>query len=162
MNRLQLYTSNRPVDVVLYWEKEGFLELDPPYQRGDVWGLERRRNLIYSIVAGIPIASVIVNDRCKTDAWGYPEKHIAVIDGKQRLTTILRFIEGEFSVPGKWFDLDDPEILFSELPVGRRRSFKFHPLAFCEGGLPSMDAEREVFELVNFGGVPQGQTDIIE
>jgi len=63
------------------------LVLNPSYQRGDVWPTTHCQELIISILRGIPIPSVIVLK--KTDS-GYG--HWEVVDGKQRLTSILRFI----------------------------------------------------------------------
>jgi hypothetical protein len=156
LERLILAQTARPLDVVAYWRNEGHLELSPPYQRGDVWGLIRRRNLIRSILLGIPIPSIIVNDRFAAN-WG---EEIAVIDGKQRITTILMFLDGEIAVPGQWFGMSDASIRYCDLTLPMQRRLRGTPIPFCEGKLGSIDAEAEVFELVNFGGVPQGQTDL--
>lgn len=157
IKRLELYNSNRPLEVVEYWDRNGWLVLDPPYQRGDVWGPIRRVNLIRSILLHIPIPTIIINDRSKkrgSDDFGY-----AVIDGKQRLTTILMFLRDEFSVPGEWFGLDVDEVTFSKLPIVKQRQVHNATLGFSEGALESIEDEAMVFELVNFGGVPQGQSD---
>lgn len=158
LSRMPLTNTNRPCDVIRHWHKEGELLLSPPYQRGDVWGPTRRRNLIRSVMLGVPIPSIIINDRLRAE-WDNGDAAIVVIDGKQRITTLLRFLEDEFTVPGEWFD-ERGDIRFGDLPVAKRRRFTNQPLAFSEGVLASIDEEREVFELVNFGGVPQGQTDI--
>ncbi len=62
------------------------LELSPSYQRGDVWPTSDAQMLIESILRGIPLPSVILLKR-EGDDLVYE-----VVDGKQRLTTILRFI----------------------------------------------------------------------
>jgi len=61
------------------------LQLDPAYQRSDVWPTKDAQLLIESILRGIPLPSVIVLR---------PEKDapFEVVDGKQRLTSILRFM----------------------------------------------------------------------
>jgi hypothetical protein len=64
----------------------GRLNLSPSYQRGDVWPTSDAQMLIESIVRGIPLPSVII---LKPEATDAPYE---VVDGKQRLTTILRFI----------------------------------------------------------------------
>lgn len=163
MNRFQLFNTNRPCDVILHWHTEGHLDLSPPYQRGDVWGEVRQRNLIRSIVLGIPIASIIINDRTRDQRWkvlSLAEPFLAVIDGKQRITAVLKFLADGFRVPGEWFGLTPFPVLFSEMPIACQRGFRHHPLAFSEGSLGTLDEEREVFELVNFGGVPQGESDL--
>lgn len=61
------------------------LNLAPSYQRGDVWGTSSRQLLIESVLRGIPLPSVIL---LKSPA----SRGYEVVDGKQRLTSILRFV----------------------------------------------------------------------
>jgi hypothetical protein len=155
--RLPISAANRPVEVISYWKSTGGLLLNPPYQRGDVWGKIRQRNLIRSVIIGIPIPAIIINDRARA---GWDELiDCAVIDGKQRMTAILDFLESKLEVPACWFGLGDGNMLFKDLPIGRQRCFRSIPIPFAEGQLESLEAEQEVFELVNFGGVPQGESD---
>lgn len=81
----------RPVHAVAdTWPISEFtgrkLNLNPSYQRGDVWGSPARQSLIESILRGIPLPSVIL---LKHQDLGKPHE---VVDGKQRLTAIFRFI----------------------------------------------------------------------
>lgn len=164
MKRLQLNQSNRPIEWLSYLEQSRDLELSPPYQRGDVWGIRRRRNFIRSILMGIPIPSIIVNDRLMADFVGDKPEAFAVIDGKQRCTAILMFFADRFTVPAEWFEpahiaTDRPEIIYSELNAIGQRMFRGRGLAFSEARLKTLEDEQEVFELVNFGGIPQGERD---
>ncbi|MEA9865210.1 DUF262 domain-containing protein [Xanthomonas campestris] len=59
--------------------------LTPSYQRGDVWGSGDRQSLMESILRGVPLPSIIL---LRT---GSSTPH-EVVDGKQRLTAILRFV----------------------------------------------------------------------
>ena len=59
--------------------------LTPSYQRGDVWKISERQSLIESILRGVPLPSVIL---LRTG----PSSAHEVVDGKQRLTAILRFV----------------------------------------------------------------------
>lgn len=63
------------------------LELSPSYQRGDVWPTKDSQLLIESIVRGIPLPSIII-----LKPSGGTDTPYEVVDGKQRLTAILRFI----------------------------------------------------------------------
>lgn len=65
---------------------DGQLNLSPSYQRGDVWPTSDSQQLIESILRGIPLPSVII---LRPDE---PDRPYEVVDGKQRLTSILRFI----------------------------------------------------------------------
>lgn len=155
---LRMNNTNRPMEVLRFWRDEGMLELNPPYQRGDVWGTKRRINLIRSMLLGIPIPSIVVNDRMQ-GGWGGNNWHYAVIDGKQRCTALLMFMDSQLLIPGWWLGIDTESIAFAELPIPKQRKIKHHAIGFCEGSLKTIEAEKEVFELINFGGVAQGERD---
>lgn len=59
--------------------------LTPSYQRGDVWRSGDRQSLMESILRGVPLPSIIL---LRTG----PSTPHEVVDGKQRLTAILRFV----------------------------------------------------------------------
>lgn len=59
--------------------------LTPSYQRGDVWRNGDRQSLMESILRGVPLPSIILL------RIGPSIPH-EVVDGKQRLTAILRFV----------------------------------------------------------------------
>lgn len=154
-----LQQTNRPVDVLMHWRKsEDGLFLSPPYQRGDVWGVKRRQNFIRSILLGVPIPSLIVNQRLWAD-WD-SDYRITVIDGKQRITTVFNFVDGLIQVPGEWFGVDTPMVSYQDLSVINQRLFRNRSLPVSEGRLPTLEMEQMVFDLVNFGGLAQGETDV--
>jgi hypothetical protein len=67
------------------YARQGSLALNPSYQRDSVWSVGDSQALIDSILRGIPIPSIIL-----TQVDGGEE--LQIVDGKQRLTAILRFI----------------------------------------------------------------------
>jgi hypothetical protein len=67
---------------------DGRLALRPPFQRKPVWTDKQRCSLIESILLDIPIPEIYVQvttDESGTQAYG-------VVDGQQRLRTILQFV----------------------------------------------------------------------
>lgn len=186
LTELHMGTLNTSLAQIQGWAKRDVgLDMEQPYQRGDVWGLIRRRNLIRSFLMGVPIPSLILNDRfsAKFREPGYAEQWLpadrkghggrawayAVVDGKQRVTTVLMYYRDEFAVPASWWMLnevqttvetdDGPYVTFSGLsPKGQGR-FDFAPIAVAMGRFPTLAGERFVFDLVNYGGVPQGAKD---
>lgn len=166
----KLRHTNRSIEVFKHWQDMGWLDLNAPYQRGDVWGIKRRRNLIKSILIGVPIPSIVINDRSAMEVWpehsSEPSWEFAVIDGKQRITTILMFLRCEFSVPHDWFPpyhsinaSEDGLLFFNDLMVHGQRKFCNKSIAVCEGRLNTIEKEKEVFDLINFGGLSQGEVD---
>ena len=75
------------IAVLARQAKKGKLNLRPSYQRSDVWSLKDSQILIESILRGIPLPSIILLNPAGKESTVYE-----VVDGKQRLTAILRFI----------------------------------------------------------------------
>jgi len=76
------------------------LELEPAYQRRPVWKTKDRKLLLSSIFSGMPIPALIFHkhfdSRKKKDIYD-------VLDGKQRIETILHFIEmRDIENEGEW------------------------------------------------------------
>lgn len=71
------------------------------YQRKLVWTLEEKRRFVDSILSGYPVPIVLLAER-KTSG----QSQFEIIDGMQRLNAIFAFIENEYAVGGKFFDLN--------------------------------------------------------
>lgn len=85
---IKAQTAIWPIQEFAYKAKTGRLNLSPSYQRADVWPTPHSQELIISILRGIPLPSVILLKPKKGGSGALYE----VVDGKQRLTAILRFI----------------------------------------------------------------------
>ncbi len=68
--------------------KDGRLELRPPFQRKPVWTDKQRGFLIESILLEIPVPEVYVQVTVGEDGT----ERFGVVDGQQRLRTILQFV----------------------------------------------------------------------
>src|SRR4030042_5823122 len=66
------------------------INLDPPYQRKPAWKTKQRRLLLASLFNGIPIPALIFH---RHFLHNKAKNVYDVLDGKQRLETILHFIE---------------------------------------------------------------------
>ena len=71
------------------------------YQRKLVWTVEEKRALIDSILRDLPVPLVLVAAISGEQPYVYE-----IIDGMQRLNAIFAFIENEYYVDGKYFDLE--------------------------------------------------------
>jgi hypothetical protein len=68
--------------------REGTITLRPPYQRKPVWASRQKCYLIESILLELPIPEIFVH---QTTTAGGDTLH-AVVDGQQRIRTILQFL----------------------------------------------------------------------
>lgn len=121
------------------------INLSPDYQRGSVWSLRQKSELIESILMGIPLPIMYFFE----DELGVKQ----VVDGKQRLSTLFSFLDNEFRL--------------TELPVLQNiKGKKFEELTGVEQGKiedyklsinvikpPTPDRIKfDIFDRVNRGG----------
>ena len=74
---------------------------DHPIQRqSSQWNNLQQSLLVHSILANFPVPAVYVEkaDSNETDEKGKPVFKYSVLDGKQRMTTIFSFIDGEYAL----------------------------------------------------------------
>ena len=77
----------------LEWESNGLLDLSPKFQRRSVWTRAAKSFLIDTIVRGKPMPKVLLTQ----DLIG--KKNVrTVVDGQQRIRTILEFLAGTFTM----------------------------------------------------------------
>jgi uncharacterized protein with ParB-like and HNH nuclease domain len=65
----------------------------PPFQRPPVWTMEQKIRLIESILDELPVPPYVVN-RDLEDGYLYDRW---LLDGQQRITAVIGFVEGEFA-----------------------------------------------------------------
>ncbi|MBJ7405938.1 MAG: DUF262 domain-containing protein [Bradyrhizobium sp.] len=73
------------------WQREGTLELNPNFQRRSVWKKGAKSFLIDTILRGYPVPIIFLRDK-KTDLKTLKSKR-DVVDGQQRIRTLLSFID---------------------------------------------------------------------
>jgi hypothetical protein len=92
------YSEVPPSDIVAYNElrscadlfrmkEQGVLKIQPEFQRDVVWKGPDQSRFIDSLIKGLPIPSMCFALDHKAQEW-------IVIDGLQRISTIVRFLEG--------------------------------------------------------------------
>src|SRR5690606_4793964 len=79
------------------------LDLQPNFQRGEVWGKAKKQRLIDSILRGWHIPPIHVIQVPNSDKQ-------EVLDGQQRLAAIRDFLEGELAINGQ-LDPAEPTII---------------------------------------------------
>lgn len=113
--------SNYTVSDFQQWRENGALVLTPKFQRRSVWSTPKKSYLIDTVLRGLPVPPIFLRVRQSDDR----KKTIReVIDGQQRITALLDFVEGKFRLSrgldagyaGKTFDklTDDEKDQFAE------------------------------------------------
>ena len=102
-----------PISDLYAWIKGKELNLAPEFQRGDIWLPSAQSYFIDTLLRDLPIPPiyirVVTNPETKTS-------HREVVDGQQRLSTIVKFIDGTLvldnrckELAGKTYDTLDEE-----------------------------------------------------
>lgn len=84
-----LRTQYRVADFV-GWQSSGILELNPNFQRRSVWKKGAKSYLIDTIIRGLPMPIIFLRD-IPADLLTFQPKR-DVVDGQQRLRTVLAFV----------------------------------------------------------------------
>lgn len=116
-------------------------------QRGFVWTLEQKSEFILSILKGVDMASICLVD--------LDHKVFQVIDGKQRISTVISFYRNEFPIT-----YSDQEYFFRDLDQAAKYEVQnWRPEAnvgYSYQDSPITDEEKiEWFLRVNFAGTTQ-------
>lgn len=179
LKRLPINAMSMPLTTLVDYVECGRIDLSPPYQRGDVWREDQRIALVYSWLCGATIPSITINDRSghvwrdlatfdpsKTDQGIW-----SCIDGRQRLTTAVMWMRGDFAVPASWFpaetvtvseDTDDgPYVRFTGLTRrGQDWGTNRTAVPVGIGEFASVREEAAIYVLLNGGGTPQTDADM--
>jgi hypothetical protein len=82
--------------------RNGNFKVNRRYQRKLVWTKDEKRALIDSVLHGYPIPLILL--AYTTQANG--TKTFEILDGMQRLNAIFTFIENDYDVSGRFFDVN--------------------------------------------------------
>ena len=145
---------------------DGTINISPEYQRQFRWEEERQSSLIESIFLGIPVPSLFMATN-SDNTW-------EVIDGVQRLSTIINFVADidtdirkkiKKAKPLKLRGLKKLSLFndhtFSELPSTIRLEFNLKPIKVIKLSDKSDKLVRfDLFERLNTGGVKLSDQEI--
>ncbi|TCU25265.1 uncharacterized protein DUF262 [Rhizobium laguerreae] len=140
-----LHTTHRTVS----WFNKAFiaedLELSAPFQRNPVWTDTQKAYLIDTILLGLPIPELYMQD--VGDENG-KETHI-VVDGQQRIRAVLDFLQGDLELDGDEVTRQWRGLKFDELGVDQKKILFGYK--FVVRILPPMSEEeiRKIFARLN-------------
>lgn len=86
-------------------------DFTPPWQRDHVWTIEQRELFVGHLLSGGMVPHLIVRE----PNWGGTLGKYQIVDGKQRLTSLLMWLRGEIvaDIGGRRIHIDDTDKRFS-------------------------------------------------
>lgn len=155
------------MDMCLRRIEQGTILLNPDFQRKEVWTLEKKSQLIESLMLNIPLPMFYVSADEKNN--------YTVVDGLQRLSTIRSYILGDdylakkvgarkgdgFTLKGLEFWKDFDGKTFNQLPINIRNNILESEFTFTiiNPGTPE-EVRRNIFKRLNTGGEPLSSQEI--
>lgn len=127
---MKINTTDPDLRTIFSRIDEGSLDLQPDFQRAEVWKSPKKKLLIDTILRGwqVPPVHVIFNE----------ETYIQeVLDGQQRLSAVRDFMQNKFKVDGNIEPLDDDLICldglsYAQLPVKVKNRFDRYAIRVFE------------------------------
>lgn len=115
--------KRQPTTQAVTWfldmERNGQLDLNPPYQRKSVWTPKDRKFFLDTILRNYPAPPIFVHRT--TDDQGRTTYH--VVDGKQRLETILDFAKSKIALARDFGNTDIEGKKFKDIDTIYKRQF---------------------------------------
>ncbi|EFH3715869.1 DUF262 domain-containing protein [Escherichia coli] len=130
------------------------IDISPKYQRRERWSEEEESELIESFLMNIPIPPIYLAE----DEYGI----YSVIDGKQRLTAINRFLNNKLTLSNLNLFPELNGLTFSKLPSALSNALAIRPYIRVVTLLRQSNPElkHEVFLRLNKAGVPLNSQEI--
>lgn len=157
MSEFSITTLAHSTVLYLHSDRELY-QLDPEYQReSDIWPLDKRQLLIDSIISGFDIPKIYFHKFSKKKKIGSKTYTHAIVDGKQRLSSIWGFIDGDFSLSAGAEYLPDPSQMIAGLTYSElakkypkiKAKFDSFPLSIVVIETDDLDLIEDMFSRLN-------------
>lgn len=157
-----VYSRDWTVETIISQLLQGHIDINPKFQRRNVWNDDKRSKLIDSILNGYPIPEIMLSEHPTR------KKAYIVIDGKQRLMSLMGFIHPEqFSVwnnPNLVNLIHNPEInglSYSDFDLNKQREL-YNSSIRCTiiSNVKNTDFLYELFYRLNSGSVPLSMQEL--
>ena len=136
-------SSRHPISDIRDWSNAGLLELQPDFQRREVWSAPARIMLMDTVLRDVPMPKIFLANRVRDD-----RTHRVVIDGQQRIRATLDFLRDRFSLDEPYGGTEKGK-KFSELDQDTKDRFLSYQIDFNEAVNPTDEEVRDVYARVN-------------
>jgi hypothetical protein len=136
--------------VLLIYSMREQIWTDPPYQRmSDVWNLDKRQLLIDSLLNGFDIPKLYFHEFMPVKKEGKRITKYAIVDGKQRLETIWKFIDGDFPLASDFTLFADEKVKAGGMTYADlSKKYPALKLKFDSRTLPIITIQTEDIEMI--------------
>ena len=119
---VRLYFNNTEIESLINKHYHFGVDFDPEYQRGYVWTKEDKELLLDSVFHNIDIGKFVF---VRLDDSDWLERNVGyeILDGKQRLSTLIEFYENKIPYKG---------VYFNDLSGQDKAAFLNHNVSFAE------------------------------
>lgn len=137
----------------LILKQYGFgIDFDPDYQRGYVWDDTDKELLLDSIFKNIDIGKFVLIHLSDIE-WMKKGISYEILDGKQRLSTLIEFYENKLAYKGKYYN---------DLSRRDKRTFNNHQIAVAEVRETDKKTVLKYFLMLNRTGKSMDESHLIE
>lgn len=155
INQIRWRDASWTISEVFNRFKRGRIELQPEFQRDYVWTPKIQKKFIESIFLGLPLPKIYLSE--------IDDSRCLVIDGQQRLTTIINYRDGIFQLTE--FSIDGLRGLinkkFSSLPQSYQDKFDDYSLSLTIlDRTCSPNLKFDMFERLNQGSVKLNKQEL--
>ena len=143
ISKVDWKSSSHPISDIRDWSITHRLEMQPDFQRNQVWSKAAKIMLIDTILRNIPMPKIFLQAILRDQ-----DTYRIVIDGQQRLTAILEFLNNDFALDTPY---EGPHLSkrFIDLPQEVQHDILNYNIDINEIRNATKDVIRDVYSRVN-------------